>query len=150
MVDFASKILVPINGVSVTNGATSSCIIDRQGWNQATIDVILSAADVATNSPSVLKLQESDTTVASSFVDITGFRGGTDFTIPAANTVVTAALQNVFRFNANCSGGARKRYLQAVVTPRTTQIVTIVANLTRGEVSPVNAVKANVLALIEG
>lgn len=80
--------------------------------------------------------------------DIVGFRGGTDFTIPNANTAATAVLQNNFKFNVDCR--VRKRYLQVVYTPRTTQSLTVIANLARGEQAPATAAKANALVLVEG
>jgi hypothetical protein len=59
-------------------------------------------------------------------------------------------VQNNFKFNVNCAAGMRKRYLQAVYSPRTTQTVTVVANLGRGQIAPVTAAKANAMTLVEG
>lgn len=142
-----SKIVVPGGAlaVSVTNGENASGIIDRLGYDFASVAVIMATANVVSNKPSVLKLQESDTTDASNFADIVGARGGTDFTIPNANTAATAVVQNVYKFDVDCRG--RKRYLQAVATPRTTQTVTIVANLHRFGQAPDTAAKANAMTL---
>jgi len=142
------KTIVPVNAVAATNGATASGIIDTLGYDFATIDVVATTADVVSNAPSVLKLQEADVTNASSFADVVGFRGGTDFTIPNANTAATAVLQNNFKFNLDTR--PRKRYLQVVYSPRTTQTVTVVANLGRGEQAPITAAKANAMTLAEG
>lgn len=142
------KTVVAVNATSVTNGATASGIIDTLGYDWATIDVIATTADVVSNAPTVLKLQEADVTNSSSFADIVGFRGGTDFTIPNANTAATATLQNNYKFNVDCR--ARKRYLKAFYSPQTTQTVTVVANLGRGEQAPVTAAKANAMTLAEG
>lgn len=141
------KSVVAVNGVSKTNGATASGIIDTLGFNFATIDVIATTADVVSNKPTVLKLQEADDTNATSFTDITGAIGGTSFTIPNAVTAATAVIQNQYKFNVDCH--ARKRYLQAVYSPQTTQTVTVVANLGRAEQSPGTATKANALTLVE-
>lgn len=149
---FATR--VAINAVSKTNGATATGIIDTlmpdgQGKAQfATIDVIMATADVVSNKPTVLKLQEADTTDASNFADIVGFRGGTDFTIPNANTAATAVLQNNYKFDVDLR--ARKRYLQVVVSPQTTQVITAIANLGRAPQSPITATKANAMTLAEG
>jgi hypothetical protein len=145
---------VPVNQVSKTSGATASGIIDRMlpsgGLaNWMTIDIIMSTADVASNKPTVLKLQESETTDATNFVNMAGFIGGTDFTIPNANTAATAVLLNNYKFNVNCRP-PRKRYIQAVVSPATTQTITVIANLGSAESSPVTAAKANAMTLAEG
>jgi hypothetical protein len=68
------------------------------------------------NKPTVCKLQEADDTNATSFADITAFATPT---IPNANTAATAVLQNNYKFNVDCR--ARKRYLQPVYSPQTTQ-----------------------------
>lgn len=139
------KTIVAVNAVSKTNGATASGIIDTLGYDWATIDIIATTADVISNAPTVCKLQEADVTNSSSFADITAFATPT---IPNANTAATAVLQNNYKFNVDCR--ARKRYLQPVYSPQTTQTVTIVANLGRGENAPVTAAKANAMTLVEG
>jgi hypothetical protein len=142
------KTIVAINAASTTNGATATGIIDLLGYDFATIDVIATTADVVSNKPTVLKLQEADVTNTTSFADITGFVGGTDFTIPNAVTAATATILNNYKFNVD--GRTRKRYLRAVYSPQTTQSVTVVANLGRGEQAPITAAKANALTLAEG
>jgi uncharacterized protein (DUF1778 family) len=142
------KTIVAVNAVSTTNGATTTGIIDTLGYDFCTVDVIAATADVVSNSPTTVKLQEADVTNASSFADIVGFRSGTDFTIPNANTAATAVLQNNYKFNVDCR--ARRRYLQAVYSPRTTQVVTVLANLGRAEQSPGTPAKANAMTLAEG
>jgi hypothetical protein len=138
------KTIVAVNAVSKTNGATASGIIDTLGYDWATIDIIATTADVVSNAPTVCKLQEADVTNATSFADITAFATPT---IPSANTAATAVLQNNYKFNVDCR--ARKRYLQAVYSPATTQTVTVLANLGRGEQAPVTAAKANAMTLVE-
>jgi hypothetical protein len=142
------KTIVAVNAASTTAAATASGIIDTLGYDWATIDVVATTADVVSNAPTVLKLQEADVTNSSSFADVVGFRGGTDFTIPNANTAATAVLQNNYKFNVDCR--PRKRYLKALYSPATTQTVTVIANLGRGEQAPVNASKANAMTLAEG
>lgn len=139
-----TKVIVPVAQVSKTNGATAEGLIDTLGYDWATIDIITATADVVSNSPSVLKLQEADTTDATNLANISGFVGGTDFTIGPDSTSVA----NVRKFNVDLRG--RKRYLNPVVSPRTTQLITIVANLGRAGESPINKTKAGVLALVEG
>lgn len=147
------KQTVAINAVSATNGGTvTGSNIDTLGFDWATIDVWATTQSASTQagSPNVLKLQECDTTVASSFVDIVGFRGGSatatnvDFVIGIG---VTSGV-NGYKLNVDCR--PRKRYLSVVVSPTTSQTFYGVANLGRGEQAPVNATKANVLSLVEG
>jgi hypothetical protein len=150
------KTIVALNGSSYTAGATTpSGLIDTIGYDWATIDVIAGTSNVVSNVPTVLKLQESDVTNASSFADCVNFRGGTavsatvDFVInPVANTAATAVLQNNYKFNVDCR--ARKRYLQVLVAPATTEVITVLANLGRGEQAPNTAAKANAMNLVEG
>jgi len=144
-----TKLVVPGGALAVskTNGATASGIIDTLGFDFASIAIIAATADVVSNKPTVCKIQEADTTDASNFADIVGLRGGTDFTIPNANTAATAVVQNLYQFNVDLRG--RKRYLQAVYSPQTTQTVTVVANLAKGEQAPTSAAKANAMTLAE-
>jgi len=145
----ASRLALAIASASVTNGATATATVIDTGPGGVraafvSIDVVMSAADVVSNKPSVLKLQHSDTTNATDFVDISGFVGGTDFTIPNADTTNP----NLYKFDVNLQ--ARKRYLRVQVSPRTTQTIFAVANLHNMGQMPNTAVKAGVLALIQG
>lgn len=149
-----TKTVIAVNAVSKTAAATSSGLIDTIGFDYCVIDIIAATADVVSNKPTVLKLQEADTTDASNLVDVVGFRGGTqlstsvDFVIPNANTAATAVLQNNYKFNVDCR--ARKRYLSPTISPATTQVITIVGSLMRAEQSAVTAAKANSMVLVEG
>jgi hypothetical protein len=63
---------------ALTNGATgTSANIDTLGFDFVSIDVSATTQSASTQagSPSVLKIQESDTTVVTSFADVVGFRG---------------------------------------------------------------------------
>lgn len=146
------KAAIAVNAASATNGETiTGTQIDTKGFDFATIDVwaTTQAASTQAGSPSSLKLQECDTTVVSSFVDIVGARGGSatatnvDFVVPIG---VTAGINN-YKFNVDCR--ARMRYLSVVAVPKTTQTFYGVANLGRAEQAPISASKAGVLALVE-
>lgn len=139
-----SKQIIAISQASTTNGATVTGNIDTLGFDYATIDIIMSTSNALTNNPSTLKLSESDDTVVTNFSDVTGFVGDTGFTIPPAVTVGNWGV----KFNLNLVG--RKRYLRVTVTPLTTQSITAIANLHRGDESPINTTDANVKALVEG
>ena len=125
--------VVAIKPQSVTSGATASGIIDRLGFEEAAVDVILDSQGSTTSNPSVLKLQQSDITDATGFADITGFVGDATngFTIPAAGTAAT-----IVRMNVDCR--SRKRYLKVLVSPDgATQLLSAVATLGKAKTSSV-------------
>lgn len=151
----APKLLLDptLSAGSATNAGTyTSSNIDTLGFDFLTIDISATTQSASTQagSPSVLKIQECDTTVASSFVDVVGFRGGSatatnvDFVVGIG---VTSG-QNAYKFNVDAR--TRKRYLNVVISPTTTQTFRVTANGLRGEQSPSTAAKANVLSLVEG
>ena len=117
-----------------------------------TIDIgaTTQSASTQAGSPSVLKIQESDTTVVTSFADVVGFRGGSatatnvDFVVGIGKTTGI----NAYKFNVDCR--PRKRYLNVVISPTTTQTFATNANGFRAEQSPVTAAKAGTLNLVEG
>lgn len=138
---------------SATNGGTfTSANIDLLGVDYCTIDIAASTQSASTQagSPSVLKIQESDTTVASTFADVTGFRGGSalatnvDFVVGIGRTSGI----NAYKFNVDARN--RKRFLNVVAVPTTSQTFEVTANGFRAEQSPVTAAKAGVLSLVEG
>jgi hypothetical protein len=138
-----AKKVLPIFQASTTAAGTASGNIDRLGYDFVTIDVLLPTADVVSNKPTVLKISESDDTVVTNFVNVSGFVGGTDFTIPNAITAATSITQPYATFNIDCRG--RKRILKVSVSPATTQVVNAVAHLTRAEQSPPTSAQATVV-----
>ena len=137
------KCVLAINQLSTTNAATASGIIDTLGYDFAEIDVIATSSNDTTNNPSVLKIGEGDTT--SAFTNVSGAVGDTDFTIP--NCYTNTASDFKVKFSVDCR--ARKRYLQVSVSPVTTQIITAIANLHKGDEGPDSATDAGVDALVE-
>jgi hypothetical protein len=137
-----AKKYLPIFQASTTAAATASGTFDVSGYDYVTIDVLLPTADVVSNTPSVLKLSESDTTNGT-FTDVSGFVGGTDFTIPNAITVATSITQPFATLNVDCR--ARKKILKLSVSPRTTQVVSAVVNYTRAEQTPSTSSQATVV-----
>lgn len=148
------KIVFALDETSKTAAATATALIDTLGYDHLSIAIKAGTADVVSNKPTVLKLQEADTTDASNLADIVGFRGGTavstsvDFVIPSANTAATAVLQNTYQFGVDLR--ARKRYIGFSISPATTQLIKAVAVLSRGEQTPGTAAKANAMTLVEG
>lgn len=141
-----SKQVIAISPASFTNGATATGNIDTLGFDYATIDLAMATSNDVTNNPSVLKLAESDDTVVTNFADITAFvgDGAGGFTIPPAVTQGPWGMQ----FRVDCR--KRKRYLRLSVSPVTTQSMSAVANLSRGDEAPVGTTSANVKALVSG
>jgi hypothetical protein len=138
------KAVVAITPISVTNGGTATGeSIDTRGFNYCHIHVVASTANVVSNKPTVLKVQESATTDATNYADVTGLVGGTDFTVANALTSVP----NGWLFGLPLKPN-RKRYLRVLVSPQTTMVIGGSAILTRGEESPINATKAGVNNLV--
>ena len=137
------KCVLAINQLSTTNGATTTGVIDTLGYDFAEIDVVATSSNNVTNNPSVLKLSESDD--ATTYTDVSGAVGDTDFTIPAVYT--NTASDYKVKFSVDCR--PRKRYLKVSVTPVTTQILTAIANLHKGDEGPNSATDASVDALVE-
>lgn len=144
-----------IDATSATNGATiTSQLIDTLPNNQKceylTLAVWGSTADVVSDSPSVLKLQEADVTNTSSFTDIVAFVGGTatsatvGFVIP--NDVT--ATQQLIKYSFFMNLLPRKRYIRALISPRTTQTLSALAILTRGAIAPSTLVSHNVQGVV--
>jgi len=138
-----TKQVIAINQASTTNAATATGNIDTLGWDYVTIDVITTTSNNVTNNPSVLKISEADTTDATNFSDVTGTRGDTDWTIPNS---VTSGNWGI-KFNIDCK--ARKRYLKVTVSPVTTQTITAIANLSKGDEGAIDATSSGANALVE-
>ena len=127
--------VVALAPTSATAGATlTSSIIDTRNYHYANIYVIASGAP-ATNTPTTIKLSESDSTAATTFNQVTAFTGGAagGFTIPPAQVTPGTAPYAVL----NADLRKRKRYLQVQYAPSTTQTVTVLAQLSRADASPV-------------
>lgn len=140
---------IAIDGVSATNGATiTSGNIDRLDADAITIVLNGTTSNNATNNPATLKLQESDTTDATNFADITAFvgDGASGFTIPASPTATTTAPYAVLEV----TGIGRKRYLRLLVSPVTTQTFTALAILGRPRELPNSATEQNAAIVVTG
>lgn len=140
---------IAIVPVSVTNAGTATGkAVDCLGYDRAHFVVNGSAADAVTNKESVLKLQESATTDASNFADVTAFVGGGagGFTIPNSQTTATKP-RAMFSVDLTVP---RKRYLRVIASPVTTVLYSATAFLTKGEEAPTDAAKANVGVLVRG
>ena len=142
----ALKQVIVFAPTSTTAGATTSGNIDCLGYDHLSVDIIAPTADVVSNKFQTCKLSHSDTTDATNFSDITKFVAGGvgGFTLANANTSVPYGVK------MNVDLRALKRHVKVSVSPRTTQILTAVANLQQAEQFPVTAASANVNTLVEG
>ncbi|MEY2712193.1 MAG: hypothetical protein RL005_415 [Planctomycetota bacterium] len=116
----------------IATSATHSMEIDTLGFRVASIDVAFEkVAAAGTNSAVALvcKLQHGDTT--SAYSDLTGFVGGTSFTIP---TPANTSADTVVRFDVDLRG--KKRYLKVLATGNATGSVYSVARLGKPEDGP--------------
>lgn len=140
----ASKQVIAISQVSTTAAGSAFGIVDRKGADFCALNMIMSTSSAVTTKPTVLKLMESDSSATdfSTFTNISGAVGGTDFTIPNAVTQGNWGMQ----FNVDCR--ARMRYLGILVSPAATQVTTVIATLMRLKETPVDATGANVKGLV--
>ncbi len=130
----------------ITSSATHSHEIDTLGYKYASIDVCFEkVAAAGTNSAVALvcKLQHGDTT--SSYADLTGYVGGTSFTIP---TPANTSADTVVRFDVDLRG--RKRYLKVLATGQATGSVYSVARLGKPEDAPDTATEKGANAAVAG
>lgn len=103
--------------------------------------VMLPTGDVVSNKPTALKLSESDD--ATTYADVTGFVGGTDFAIPNVITSASNIVRPYAMLGVDCK--ARKRYLKITITPATTQVVNVLAQLGRTHATPAGTQSALVV-----
>ena len=135
------------SAASVAASATHSHEIDTLGFEYVSIDVVYSPFTAATsNAAPVLRLTQHDVT-GTGQTNISGFVGGTDFTV-AAGTTTGAAVGHVARFNVDMRG--KRRYLTLFTSPGNTVAISSVARLGRAEEAPFSAATKNVGTLVNG
>jgi hypothetical protein len=116
--------------------------IDTLGYDHASVSV-LRAGNASTVFASVLKVEQSDDN--SSYADVSGLVGGTDFAIPA---VVDTASVSIVKLDVDTK--AKQRYLKVTATPGVSVNTVVTARLSRGEESPVTAADAGCIGWIKG
>jgi len=115
--------------------------IDSLGYDYASVSV-MRASNASTAFASVLKIEESDDN--SSYANVTGFVGGTDFAIPAVTDTASAAIVKL-----DVDTKARKRYLKVTATPAVSVNTVVSARLSRGD-APTTAAEAGCIGWIRG
>ena len=116
--------------------------IDTLGWDHTSV-AVLRASNASTVFASVLKIEESDDN--SSFSNVSGFLGGTDFAIPAVSDTASVA---VVKLDVNTQ--AKKRYLKVTATPAVSVNTVVTARLSRGENAPATASEAGCIGWVKG
>lgn len=116
--------------------------IDTRGYDHASVSV-LRAGNASTVFASVLKVEQSDDN--SSYADVSGLVGGTDFAIPA---VADTASVSIVKLDIDTK--AKKRYLKVTATPGVSVNTVVTARLSRGEETPVTAADAGVIGWVKG
>lgn len=116
--------------------------IDTLGFDHASV-AVLRASNASTVFASVLKVEHSDDN--SSYSDVSGFVGGTDFAIPAVSDTASAAIVKL-----DVDTKARKRYLKVTATPAVSVNTIVTARLSRGENAPSTASEAGVIGWVRG
>ena len=115
--------------------------IDTLGYDYASVSV-LRASNASTVFASVLKIEESDDN--SSYSNVSGLVGGTDFTIP---TVADTASVAVVKLDVDTK--AKKRYLKVTATPAVSVNTVVTARLSRGD-APTTAAEAGCIGWVKG
>ena len=138
------KAVINIAGTALTAGSTTTAVVDRLGYDYAIVDVAIKGVE-ATTAPAALKLRESDITDATGYADVSGFVGGTGFTLP---TSMASNAATVVRMKVDCR--ARKRYLQVSYSPGTHSTLVVAANLYRADQTLETAAGQNVTTLVTG
>ena len=135
--------VVALVAASVASNATGTADIDTLGYDYALISVKSNGLSTQSATFLALTLGEGDTT--SAYTNISGFVGGTDFTLAVAPNTTNAvgALLGV-----DLRG--RRRYLRLSVTPRTASTVSADVMLFRAKEVPVTAAAAGVGNLVYG
>jgi hypothetical protein len=116
--------------------------VDTLGYDHASVTV-LRAANASTAFASVLKVEHSDDN--SSYSDVAGLVGGTDFTIPTVSDTSSVAVVKL-----DVDTKAKKRYLKVTATPAVSVNTVVTARLSRGEVAPVTAAEAGCIGVVKG
>ena len=139
----ASKQVILINNATVSNAGTITGRIDTLGFDFLTLDVTSTTTDSVTNDPTVLSITEGATTSSYDAIATLTGDGASGFTIPNMYTNTDWGM----KFNLDLRG--RKRWLKITISPLTTHTMSVIGNLFRGDVIPMNTTDANVAELVQ-
>ena len=141
-----NKFFQIISPQSVASSATvTSNQFDTVGFDE--LQIMITRETHATGVLSALTLQQSDTTDATNFANVTGYVAGTDFTLAsiAPGTNTATATPAVFNFDLR----GKKRYFRINATPSVAAgYMSATAQLSRASVTPITAANAGVTVLV--
>ena len=144
----SSKSVIKASAATTALDGTYSHEIDTLGFAYATVDVVFSPFTAAASpAATVLRLAASDAS-GSGQTNLSGFVGGTDFTVANGTTTGSGNNGHVTRFNVDLRG--RPRYLTVYATPKVASVVSTVAHLSRGDEAVHNATDAGVGNFVNG
>jgi len=137
-----SKVVAAVPTAATTN--TTTLVIDTLSWDYASV-AVARASNAATAFATVLKVEESDDN--STFSNVSGFVGGTDFTIPTVTDTSSVAIVKL-----DIDTKARKRYLKVSACPSTSSAIAVAieGRLSRGENAPTSASEAGCIGWVKG
>lgn len=131
---------------ATAGGTATAQLVDTKGYKFVRFRMTMTSGSTS-QAPTVHKVQEADVTNTSSLANVSGYVGGTDFTIPAPYTnSATATAAEYANICVPLQG--RKRYLSLVATPGTAATIRISADLLRANEVPDTASEANVALLV--
>jgi hypothetical protein len=135
----AASMLAPISAAAAYTTTAADSVALGVKSDYATIIVHIGAIAA---SMTVLKLTESDAS-GSGYSDVTGFVGGTNFTLPTSSD---GGKFVVFQVDMK----ARKRYLKVEATAGGTTVLGISCIFSRGKIGTNSAADSGALALVIG
>ena len=112
---------------SVASAAVTSAPVDTQGYHYASL-ALISAAALAATPMTALQVQECDT-INGVFTPVPATVGGTAYPIPNGSVAAGGYVYALFQLDLR----RRKRFLQVTLTNGTTQILTVLAILSRAD-----------------
>ena len=125
-----AKTMIPLCDNQVTAGETATASFSRQDYDYAMIDVFL-LGEETTDPPTVITLSEADGTT---YANISGAVGGTDFTIPTEIATVGDARHTIVSFGVDLRARAKNIKLSVAAATKTQVIETV--KLFRGDTAP--------------
>lgn len=134
------KVVASLPSAAATS--VTALVVDTLSWDYASF-AVLRASNAATTFASVLKIEESDDN--SAYSNVSGFVGGTDFTIPAVSDTANTSVVKL-----DIDTKARKRYLKVSVQPSASIAVAVTGRLSRGYDVPTSASEAGCIGWVKG
>ncbi len=139
------KVICDVMDTQATAGETNTYSFEHQGYEYATIDLIMQGIET-TDPPTVITITDSlDNTT---FGAISNLVAGTDFTVPTAIRTIGNHSQGPTIMHVNLDLRNVKRYVKITMNAATKMVQVANINLHRMKVSPSTATLAGVATLV--